>query len=37
MHRGTFTKLVATIGPGSSSPEILGKMLEEGVDVCRIN
>ena len=31
------TKIVATIGPASSSKEILKKMITEGVDVFRIN
>ena len=31
------TKIVATIGPASSSSEVLEKMLLAGVDVCRLN
>ncbi len=31
------TKIVATIGPASSGPEQLKKLLLAGVDVCRIN
>jgi pyruvate kinase len=31
------TKIVATIGPASSSKEILKEMIEAGVDVCRLN
>jgi pyruvate kinase len=31
------TKVVATIGPASSSKEVLKKLFEEGVDVCRLN
>ncbi|MCC6916461.1 pyruvate kinase [Nitrosomonas sp.] len=31
------TKIVATLGPASSNPETLGKMIEAGVDVVRIN
>lgn len=31
------TKIVATLGPASSSPEVLEKMLRAGVDVVRIN
>ncbi len=31
------TKIVATIGPASSSGEVLEKMLLAGVDVCRLN
>ncbi len=35
MHRAT--KIVATIGPASSSPEILAKMIAAGLDVVRMN
>ena len=31
------TKIVATIGPASSSPEVLQRMIYAGVDVCRLN
>ena len=31
------TKIVATIGPASSSKEMLKKLIQEGVDVCRLN
>ncbi|MFH2096135.1 MAG: pyruvate kinase, partial [Bacteroidota bacterium] len=31
------TKIVATIGPATSSMEILEKMIREGIDVCRLN
>lgn len=31
------TKIVATIGPASSSKETLSEMIKEGVNVCRIN
>jgi pyruvate kinase len=31
------TKVIATIGPSSSSKQVLGKMFKEGVDVCRLN
>ncbi|MEA5508338.1 pyruvate kinase [Crocosphaera sp. UHCC 0190] len=34
MHR---TKIVATIGPASSSPEILKKMVNAGMNVARLN
>jgi pyruvate kinase len=34
-HRGT--KIVATIGPASSSPTVLRRLLRAGVDVARIN
>ncbi|MDL1865852.1 pyruvate kinase [Betaproteobacteria bacterium PRO4] len=31
------TKIVATLGPASTNPEVLGRMIEAGVDVIRIN
>ena len=31
------TKIVATLGPATNSKEILKEMLDEGVDVFRIN
>ena len=31
------TKIVATLGPASSSPGVLRELLAQGVDVCRIN
>lgn len=31
------TKIVATIGPASNTPERLGDLLDAGVDVCRLN
>jgi pyruvate kinase len=31
------TKVIATIGPASSSIEVLEQMFHEGVDVCRLN
>ena len=31
------TKIVATLGPASSSPEVLGSMIRAGVDVVRLN
>jgi pyruvate kinase len=35
MHRGT--KIVATLGPASSTREVLARMLAAGVDVVRLN
>ena len=31
------TKIVATLGPASSSPEVLAQMIRAGVDVVRLN
>ncbi|MCW0295118.1 pyruvate kinase, partial [Klebsiella pneumoniae] len=31
------TKIVATLGPGSGSPEIIEEMIRAGVDVFRLN
>src|SRR5205085_4738294 len=31
------TKIIATIGPASSSPEVLEQLIIAGVDVCRLN
>jgi hypothetical protein len=31
------TKIVATLGPASSTPEVLERMINAGVDVVRIN
>ena len=31
------TKIVATIGPASREPEVLGRMIEAGMDVARLN
>ncbi|WP_298439231.1 pyruvate kinase [Geobacter sp.] len=31
------TKIIATVGPVSSSPEMLGKLMEAGVDLFRLN
>ena len=31
------TKIVATLGPASSAPEVLERMLRAGVDVVRLN
>lgn len=37
MRRQRATKIVATIGPASSSPEMIAKLFEAGADVFRIN
>ncbi len=37
MRTWSKTKIVATMGPASSPPEVLMKMIEAGLDVCRIN
>jgi len=31
------TKIVATIGPASTSPKIIDELLMAGVNVCRLN
>ncbi len=31
------TKIVCTIGPASEDGETLGKMIDKGMDVCRLN
>jgi len=33
---GRRTKIVATIGPASSSPEVLGELVDAGMDVARV-
>mgnify|MGYP001604375577 CR=1 FL=1 len=35
MHRAT--KIVATLGPASSTPDVLERMISAGVDVVRLN
>lgn len=37
MHRGRHAKIVATLGPSSSSPEMIRKLFDKGVDVFRLN
>ncbi|MBN1184728.1 MAG: pyruvate kinase [Bacteroidales bacterium] len=36
-HELSQTKIVATIGPATSSKEVLRKLFLEGLDVCRLN
>ena len=36
-HDRSHTKVVATLGPASDSEEILERLFEEGIDVCRLN
>lgn len=31
------TKIVATVGPASRTPEMLSQLMEAGVDICRLN
>ena len=37
LRRRRRTKIVATIGPASSSPEVLGRLFRAGADVFRLN
>ncbi|MCB9777023.1 MAG: pyruvate kinase [Alphaproteobacteria bacterium] len=37
MPRFRKTRIVATIGPASRDPEMLRRLLDAGVDVCRVN
>jgi pyruvate kinase len=34
---GVFTKVVATIGPATDTPEMIDRLFESGVDVFRLN
>ncbi|MBN2215256.1 MAG: pyruvate kinase [Bacteroidales bacterium] len=36
-YNGSKTKIIATIGPASSSKEILDKLFKAGIDACRLN
>ena len=35
--RGRKTKIIATLGPASSSKENIGKLIDAGVDLFRLN
>ena len=37
MHRDRFTKIVATLGPATSSPERLRALFDAGADIFRLN
>jgi len=36
-HDRSHTKVVATLGPACASEDILEKLIQEGIDVCRLN
>jgi pyruvate kinase len=36
-HERSHTKVVATLGPASTSRDVLERLFEEGIDVCRLN
>ena len=35
--KDVYTKVVATLGPATDTEELLGELLDAGVDVCRLN
>src|ERR1700722_7693177 len=37
LHRRRRTKVIATLGPSSSSPEVMGRLFQAGADVFRLN
>ena len=38
MHRGTRkTKIIATLGPATDSPEMLGRLIDAGMNIARLN
>lgn len=36
-HRARLTRIVATLGPASNSPEVIAKLITSGVEVFRLN
>lgn len=36
-HRGDVTKIVATIGPSSTSPDVIRQLIKAGMNVARLN
>jgi pyruvate kinase len=36
-HDRSHTKVIATLGPASNSRQVLERLFEEGIDVCRLN
>src|SRR3954447_25794139 len=37
LHRRRRTKIIATLGPSSSSPDVMGRLFQAGADVFRLN
>ena len=39
MQRGTVrrTKIISTLGPATDSPEMIGKLIDAGVNIFRLN
>jgi len=37
LHRRRRTKIIATLGPSSSTPDIMGRLFQAGADVFRLN
>ena len=36
-HMTRKTKIIATLGPATDSPEIIGKLIDAGMDIARLN